>query len=143
MKSRLVIVVSVATLLAILAFSGVGLDAVSSSVNQPAIGYVTIRIQGDSRVYRNRDAIPLNWGTVSLGSNIRTVTITNNANINLRGHLAITTPRLPRGWSLTFSLENQIIRAGRSAVGTLTLNLPANPSPGNYNWHATIIFDRA
>jgi len=141
-KRSLLIVVSVAVLLVMTAFSVSGLDAVSSSVTQSAKNYVTIKIQGDSRVYRNGDQIPLNWGTVSLGSNIKTVTITNNANMKLEGQLS-TNQRLPRGWTLTFSLENHPIAAGKSAIGTLTLTVPTNTSPGNYNWKAAITFDRA
>ena len=141
MKSKFIIAVSVAILLAIVVVSGAGLDALG--MYHPASGYVTIKIQGDSRVYRNGDAIPLNWGTVHSGSNIKIVTITNNANVNLRPHLTVTIPRLPRGWILALSLENQLIRAGRSVMGTLILVLPAHPSLGSYNWRVTIALNNA
>lgn len=135
-KTKLVILVSAAIMLAVVVACGVGLDAVGAY--QPSRGYVTIKIQDDSRIYHNGDAIPLNWGTVHGGTNTKTVTITNNANVNLRPHLTVTLPHLPRGWTLTLSLENQLIRAGRSATGTITLTLPAHPTPGNYNWRVSI-----
>ena len=114
----------------------------NASLRQHSNGVVMVAVQGDSRVYTSDVAsIPLNWGTVNFGDNTKTVTITNQANVNLNPHLTLNAPNLPRGWTLTFSLENQLIPAGQSATGTLTLNVPANTASGNYNWGASIKLD--
>ena len=127
---------------AITAVSGVVLGNLSSA--SASKGVVTVTIQGDSRVYSSDGAsIPFKWGTVNIGENSKTVTIANHANVNLTPHLSLTSPNLPRGWTLTFSLDNQPIPAGRSATGTLTLKVPANTLAGNYNWGASITFDGA
>jgi uncharacterized membrane protein len=112
-------------------------------MNASGKGGVTVTIQGDSRVYTSGVSIPIKWGTVNYGKNTETITIANQANVNLKPHLTLTSPNLPRGWTLTFSLENQPIPAGKSATGTLTLNVPAYTLAGNYNWGATITLDSA
>ena len=136
MKTKLIVSVAAIIMLVAVVACGVGLEA--ASAYQPARGYVTITIQGDNHIYHNGDAIPLNWGTIYAGTNTKTVTITNHADVDLRPHLTVTNPHLPKGWTLNLSLENQMIHAGRSATGTITLTLPANPSPGNYNWRVSI-----
>lgn len=104
---------------------------------------VTVTIQGDNTVYTSDGAaVPFKWGTVNIGENTKTVTITNHANVNFQAHLAVTSPNLPHGWTLTFSLDNQPIAAGRSVTGTLTLIVPAHTLSGNYNWGASITLDR-
>lgn len=127
---------------AITAVSGVVLGNLSNA--SASKGVVTVTIQGDNSVYASDGAsVPFKWGTVNLGENTKTVTITNQANVNLKPHLTITSPNLPSGWTLTFSLDNQPIPAGQSATGTLTLNVPANTHVGNYNWGASITLDGA
>jgi hypothetical protein len=70
---------------------------------------LTVTIQGDSGVYSNEGTlIPIKWGKVNPGENIKTVTIANQANTNLRPHLTVGSPNLPNGWTLTFSLDNQL-----------------------------------
>jgi hypothetical protein len=114
----------------------------ASSCNVPAKGSVTLTIQGDKHVYvSDGAAVPFKWGTINVGQNTKTVTITNHANVNLKAHLAVTSPSLPRGWTLTFSLDDQVISAGRSATGTLTLRVPVGAHVGSYNWGASIVFD--
>ncbi len=58
-------------------------------------------------------------------------------------HLTITSPKLPHGWTLTFSLDRQQIKACHSATGILTLKVPANAHVGNYNWGASVTFEDA
>ena len=141
LNKRGVLVLLLISVLAVTAVSGVVLGNLGSA---PAKGAVTVTIQGDSRVYTSDGAsIPFKWGTVHIGENTKIVTITNHANVNLKAHLALTSPNLPRGWTLTFSLENQPIPAGHSAKGTLTLKVPAKTLAGNYNWGASIAFDVA
>jgi len=125
----------------------VAITVVSGSVlgnlsDASAKGVVTVSIGGDSRVYSSDGAsVPFKWGTVNIGENTKTVTITNKANENLKAHLTLTSPNLPQGWALTFSLDNQPIPAGQSATGTLKLDVPANTLAGNYNWGASITLD--
>ena len=118
--------------------------SMNASAKESSKGVVTVTIQGDNSVYSSYGAsIPFKWGTVNLGENTKTVTITNHANVNLTPHLSLMSPNLPRGWTLTFSLDNQPIPAGRSATGTLTLKVPAHTLAGNYDWGASITFDGA
>ena len=135
----LVLLLVLAVTLTVVCSAGLG-----SSCNVPAKGSVTLAIQGDKHVYVSDDAaVPFKWGTVNIGQNTKTVTITNHANVNLKAHLAVTSPSLPRGWTLTFSLDNQVVSAGRSATGTLTLSVPVDVHVGNYNWGACILFEVA
>ena len=136
LRKRAVLVLLLFLALAIAAVSGIVL-----AMNAPAKAAVTVTVEG--KVYTNVASIPVKWGTVNNGANTQTITITNHANVNLKPHLALTSPNLPRGWTLTFSLENQLIPAGKSATGTLNLNVPANTLAGNYNWGAHIILDAA
>ena len=135
--------------LVLLLVLAVAIAAVSGAVlgnlgNASASKGVTVTIQGDNIVYTSDGAsIPFKWGTVNIGENTKTVTITNHANLNLKAHLTLTSPNLPCGWTLTFSLDNQPIPAGRTATGTLMLNVPTHTLAGNYNWGASITFDGA
>ena len=138
LASLLVLVIAVTMV------SGVVLGNLSNASAKDGSKGVTVTIQGDNRVYASDGAsIPFKWGTVNIGENTKTVTITNHANVNLKAHLTLTSPKLPHGWSLSFSLDNQPIPAGHSATGTLTLKVPANTHVGNYNWGASITFDGA
>ena len=142
MNKRGVLVLLLVLAVAITAVSGVVLGSLSNA--SASKGAVTVTIAGDNRVYTSDGAsIPFKWGTVHIGENTKTVTITNHANAILKPHLTLTSPNLPRGWTLTFSLDNQPIPAGRSATETLTLKVPANTRVGNYNWGASITFDGA
>jgi hypothetical protein len=124
---------------AIAAVSGVVLGSLGNTSNSKC---VTVTIQGDSRVYTNDGTpIPFRWGTLSVGENTKTVTFTNHANANYRAHLTAS-PNLPRGWTLTFSPNNQPIPAGRTVTGTVTLTVPLNAHVGNYNWGAAIILEQ-
>ena len=124
---------------AIAAVSGVVLGNLSNASSR---GTVTVTIQGDSKVYSSQEApIPIQWNNVNLGENTKTVTINNQANVNLKTHLTFSSPNLPVGWTLTFSLDNQIVPAGQSAKGTLTLTVPDDAVVGNYNWGAKISFE--
>lgn len=140
-KSRLLVLLLVLAV-TIPIVSGVALGNLNQS--SPPRGTVTLTVAGDKTVYTSSGAmIPFKWGTVNIGENTKTVTITNHANVNLKPHLALTSPNLPRGWTLTFSLENQQIPAGQSVKGTLTLHVPAKTLAGNYNWGAGITLDGA
>lgn len=146
LNKRWVLVLLLVLAVAIAAVSGVVLGNLSmnASAKECSEGVVTVTIQGDSRVYASDGAsIPFKWGTVQIGENTKTVTITSHANVILKPHLTVTSPNLPRGWTLTFSLDNQPIPAGRTATGTLTLKVPAHTLAGNYNWGASITFDGA
>ena len=122
---------------AITAVSGVVLGNLSNTSAQKS---VTVTIQGDNTVYvSDKASIPVKWGTINIGENTKTVTITNQANVNLKAHLS--TANLPQGWMLTFSLDNQPIAAGYLATGTLTLIVPGDTHVGSYNWGASIMFD--
>ncbi len=146
LNNRWLLVLLLVLAVVLAAVSGVVLGNLNTnaSLREHSKGAVMVTVQGDSRVYTSDSAsIPFKWGTVNFGDNTKTVTITNQANVNLKPHLALTSPNLPRGWTLTFSLENQPIPAGQSATGTLTLNVPANTATGNYNWGASLNLDSA
>ena len=138
-KYRGALVLLLVLAVAIVAVSGVVLGNLNIASGSKA---VTITINGDSRVYSSGTSIPFTWGTVYIGENTKTVTITNHSNVNLKAHLTVASP-MPQSWTLTFSLDNQVISAGRSATGTLTLNVPVNTLAGNYQWGASIAFDGA
>ena len=141
MSKRGVLVLLLVLAVAIAAVSGVVLGNLG---NASASKGVTVTIQGDNRVYTSDGAsISFKWGTVNIGENTKTVTITNHANVNLKAHLTLTSPNLPCGWTLTFSFDNQPISAGRTITGTLTLNVPAHTLAGNYNWGASIALNAA
>jgi hypothetical protein len=135
----IVLLLVLAVTLTAVSYAGLG-----SSCNVPAKGSMTLTVQGDNHVYMSDGAsIPFKWGTINIGQNTKTVTVTNHANVNLQAHLAVTAPSLPRGWTLSFSLDNQVVSAGRSATGTLTLRVPVGVHVGNYNWGASILFEAA
>lgn len=138
MKKRGVLILLLVLALAFAAVFGtvLGCNLVKDA---SAKGAVTVTFGGNGEVYTSDKAsIPLKWGTVNIGANTQTVTITNEGSVNLTPHLTFTSPNLPQGWTLTFSLENQPIPAGTSATGTLTLNVPANASAGTYIWGTSI-----
>ena len=138
MKKRRVLVLLFVLAVVIAAVSGVVLG---NSNNASGSKMVTVTIQGDNRVYTSDTAsIPFTWGTVTVGDNTKTVTVTNLSNMNLKAHLTVASP--PQGWTLTFSLDNQLIPSGQSATGTLALNVPADTLAGNYNWGASITLER-
>jgi hypothetical protein len=121
-----------------LAIAGLGTAYACLGMNASTAGAVTVTIDGDSAVYMCSGAsIPLSWGSIQVGDNTQTITITNNGNTNLKPHLTASSS-LPTGWTLTCSLENQPIPKGESATGTLTLNIPAHTPSGSYSWHAGI-----
>ena len=141
LSKRWILVLLLVLAISIAAVSGVVLGNLASA---SASKGVTITSQGDNRVYSGDDpSIPFKWGTVNIGENTKTITITNNAKVNLKAHLTLASPNLPLGWTLIFSLDNQPIPAGRSVTGTLTLNVPAHTLVGNYNWGASITLNAA
>jgi hypothetical protein len=96
---------------------------------------VTLTINGQTYTSDNA-AIIINWGTVCFGDNTKTVTIANNADVNLIAHLNVA--GLPFGWTLTFSLQDQTLTAGDCENGTLTLFVPEDTLDGSYSWSANI-----
>lgn len=95
-RSKL-IVLMLALAIAVSVVFGVALGNLNQSSSQKDT--VTLTIAGDKTVYANDGAsIPFKWGTIHIGDNTKTVTITNHANVNLNPHLTITSPNLPRGW---------------------------------------------
>ena len=136
MKKREVLILMLVLALSI-AVSGTAYACLGT--NALAKDAVTVTIQGDNAVYTcNGGAIPISWGSIQSGDNTQTITITNNGNTDLKPRLTAASSSLPQGWTLACSLENQPIPAGKSATGTLTLNVPANTGCGTYNWRASI-----
>ena len=91
-KRGLVVLLLVLTV-SIAAVSDIVLGNLGTSSSK---GTITITIQGDSRIYSSDEAsIPIKWGTVNLGENTQTVTITNNANLDLKPRLIVASSNLP------------------------------------------------
>lgn len=130
-KKSLILSIFVAALLigTVIAATALYTFNVGMTANVAAAGDVTITVGGSD--YTNGAPISLNWGTVAYGDNVKSITITNNANTPLTPSIEAN-PTLPEGWTLTLSL-NSPIPTGQNATGTLTLNVPTGAAAGSYS----------
>lgn len=130
-KKRLLLLVILPMLLVgtAIAATAVYTFDVNMSMTVPPAGSASITI--GSQTYTNGQVIALDWGTVHLGDNSKSITIVNNCNTPLTPSLQAS-PSLPPGCTLTLSL-NSPIPAGQQATGTITINVPASLTAGTYS----------
>jgi len=75
----------------------------------------------------------LNWGEIEPGRGAsRGVTIINTYDKSVI--VSIEIANLPTGWSLTFDKDGVQIDPNYEIHGTLTLNIPSNATPGDYEF---------